>query len=106
MKTILDWTNAAIQKPGFSRTNTSQFSSQGLELDLQRIFDYISRYTPQDVDLNPEVRPFIPDLIPAIGDIDAFVKIDRPDARNDFLGQIILDEPAALQSDPAGILGS
>ena len=33
------------------------------------------RYTPQKVDLETKFRPFIPDYIPAVGDIDAFIKV-------------------------------
>ena len=33
------------------------------------------RYTPQKVDLETKFKPFIPDYIPAVGDIDAFIKV-------------------------------
>ncbi len=39
------------------------------------MFQYISRYTPQTVELDTKLRPFIPEYIPAIGDIDAFLKV-------------------------------
>lgn len=35
----------------------------------------IFRYTPQTIDLDYKLRPFIPDYIPAVGDIDAFLKV-------------------------------
>ena len=35
------------------------------------------RYTPQKVDLETKFKPFIPDYIPAVGDIDAFIKVSR-----------------------------
>ena len=35
----------------------------------------LARYTPQKVDLETKFRPFIPDYIPAVGDIDAFIKV-------------------------------
>jgi intraflagellar transport protein 46 len=41
-------------------------------------------------------------LIPAIGDIDAFIKLERPDTKADLIGLVLLDEPAAVQSDPSG----
>ncbi|VDK27853.1 unnamed protein product, partial [Anisakis simplex] len=44
------------------------------------------------------------DYIPAVGDIDAFIKIPRPDEVEDNLGLTVLDEPSAKQSDPT-ILG-
>jgi intraflagellar transport protein 46 len=48
------------------------------------------------------VKPFIPDYIPAIGDIDEFIKVPRPDGKPDQLGLGTLDEPAAKQSDSTG----
>lgn len=36
-----------------------------------------------------------------MGDIDAFIKVPRPDKKEEQLGKTILDEPAAQQSDPS-----
>ena len=55
---------------------------------------------PNDIELDTRLKPFIPDFIPAVGDIDAFVKIPPPDEKEDGLGLAVLDEPAARQSDP------
>ncbi len=41
------------------------------------------------------------DFIPAVGDIDAFIKVPRPDGTDEELGKKILDEPSAQQSDPS-----
>ena len=41
------------------------------------------------------------DYIPAVGDIDAFIKVPRPDSGQEDLGKKLLDEPAAQQSDPS-----
>ncbi|KAI6648460.1 Intraflagellar transport protein 46-like [Oopsacas minuta] len=68
--------------------------------DIKDLFIYISRYTPQIIDLEHKVKPFVPDYIPSVGDIDAFAKVPRPDGRQDTLGISVLDEPAANQSDP------
>ena len=44
-------------------------------------FNYIQclffnpRYTPQTIELEYKLKPFIPDFIPAVGDIDAFLKV-------------------------------
>jgi hypothetical protein len=59
------------------------------------------RYTPQNIELDYKLRPFIPDFIPAVGDIDAFLKIPRPDGKSDSIGLAVLDEPCAKQSEPA-----
>ncbi|KAK2099560.1 Intraflagellar transport protein 46 [Saguinus oedipus] len=58
------------------------------------------RYTPQLIDLDHKLKPFIPDFIPAVGDIDAFLKVPRPDGKPDNLGLLVLDEPSTKQSDP------
>ena len=42
---------------------------------MKELFQHISRYTPQTVELDTKLKPFIPEYIPAIGDIDAFLKV-------------------------------
>jgi intraflagellar transport protein 46 len=71
---------------------------------------FISRYQPQDIVLETKLKPFIPEYVPAIGDIDAFlkvyndlfetIKVPRPDGKEESLGLIVLDEPSSKQSDP------
>ena len=36
---------------------------------------FVCRYTPQNVELDYHFKPFIPDYIPSIGDVDAFLKV-------------------------------
>ena len=43
--------------------------------ELKELFQHITRYTPQTVELDTKLKPFIPEFIPAIGDIDAFLKV-------------------------------
>lgn len=76
-------------------------SAVGANDEIKELFTYIGWYRPQDVDLEPELKPFIPDYIPAVGDIDAFVKIPRPDGKSDTLGLTTVDEPGGKQSDPS-----
>ncbi|KAM4650548.1 intraflagellar transport protein 46 homolog isoform 2-T3 [Discoglossus pictus] len=68
--------------------------------EIKELFQYITRYTPQTIDLDQKLKPFIPDFIPAVGDIDAFLKVPRPDGKPDNLGLLCLDEPSTKQSDP------
>ncbi|XP_066507464.1 intraflagellar transport protein 46 homolog isoform X1 [Hoplias malabaricus] len=68
--------------------------------EIKELFQYITRYTPQTIELDHKLKPFIPDFIPAVGDIDAFLKVPRPDGKADGLGLLVLDEPCAKQSDP------
>lgn len=35
----------------------------------------VCRYTPQSIELEHSLKPFIPEYIPAVGDIDAFLKV-------------------------------
>mmetsp|Transcript_2973 Transcript_2973/g.4144 ORF Transcript_2973/g.4144 Transcript_2973/m.4144 type:complete len:374 (+) Transcript_2973:27-1148(+) len=68
--------------------------------EIQDLFDYIGRYKPNDIELETKLQPFIPDFIPAVGEIDPFIKVPPPDGKPDDLGLVLLDEPAAHQSDP------
>lgn len=68
--------------------------------EIKELFQYITRYSPQNIELNHKLKPFIPDFIPAVGDIDAFLKVPRPDGKPDNLGLLVLDEPCTKQSDP------
>jgi len=68
--------------------------------DIKELFAYITRYQVQLQDVDTRLKPFIPDFIPAVGDIDAMIKIGRPDNVDQGLGLEVLDEPCAAQSDP------
>lgn len=68
--------------------------------EINDLFQYIGRFTPNNIDLDTKLRPFVPDYLPAIGDIDPFLKVPRPDEKSDGLGLVVLDEPSAHQSDP------
>ena len=48
---------------------------------MKELFHYIVRYTPQTIELETRFKPFIPDYVPAVGDIDAFIKVRRPDGK-------------------------
>lgn len=80
--------------------NAADYEHLAVSSEIKELFQYITRYTPQNVDLEHRLKPFIPDFIPAVGDIDAFIKIPRHDGKPDSLGLTVLDEPCAKQSDP------
>jgi intraflagellar transport protein 46 len=67
---------------------------------VRAVFEHIAAYKPRDIELDTTLHPFVPDYIPSIGEIDAFLKVPRPDGKADGLGLTVLDEPAAQQSDP------
>lgn len=71
---------------------------------MQDLFGFITRYEPFAAELPAKLRPFVPDYIPAIGDLDPFVKIPRPDHEQDGLGLYVVDEPTIPQSNPAVVL--
>lgn len=57
-----------------------------MSAEIKDLFQYIGRYKVHDVDLDTSLRCFVPDYIPAVGDMDAFLKIPRPDDKPDELG--------------------
>ena len=68
--------------------------------ELASLFALISNFEPNPEELHVHWKPFIPPLQPAIGAIDAFIKVPRPDGELDDLGLTILDEPSISQSNP------
>ncbi|TPX30477.1 hypothetical protein SmJEL517_g05962 [Synchytrium microbalum] len=75
--------------------------SSTLSAELRILLGYISEYKIEDIELDVKLKPFIPEYLPAIGDIDPFIKIPCPDPqmqRN--LGLTVLDEPSIKQTDP------
>ncbi|XP_030287122.1 intraflagellar transport protein 46 homolog [Sparus aurata] len=78
----------------------ADYANLPVSTEIKELFQYITRYTPQSVELEHSLKPFIPDFIPAVGDIDAFLKVPRPDGKVDSLGLLVLDEPSVKQSDP------
>ncbi|XP_003229018.2 intraflagellar transport protein 46 homolog isoform X3 [Anolis carolinensis] len=80
--------------------NSADYDYLPVSLEVKELFQYIRRYSAQMIDLEHKLKPFIPDFIPAVGDIDAFLKVPRPDGKPDNLGLLVLDEPSTKQSDP------
>lgn len=78
----------------------ADFTHLPVTTEIQDLFQHITRYKPQQIELETKLKPFIPDYIPSVGDIDAFLKMPRPDGQQDRLGLTVLDEPCAKQSDP------
>ncbi|XP_068444173.1 intraflagellar transport protein 46 homolog isoform X2 [Clinocottus analis] len=78
----------------------ADYANLPVSTEIKELFQYITRYSPQLLELDHSLKPFIPDFIPAVGDIDAFLKVPRPDGKADGLGLLLLDEPSVKQSDP------
>ncbi|XP_010192406.1 PREDICTED: intraflagellar transport protein 46 homolog, partial [Mesitornis unicolor] len=80
--------------------NLTDYDYLPVSSEIKELFEYIKRYTPKTIEIEHKLQPFIPDFIPAVGDIDAFLKVPRPDGKPDNLGLLVLDEPSTKQSDP------
>lgn len=78
----------------------SEYEHLQVSKELKELFQHIRRYTPQTIELDTKLKPFIPEYIPAVGDIDAFLKTTLPDGKSETLGLNVLDEPWTKQSDP------
>lgn len=89
-----------IQRTLLGGYDPSDYDHLQIGDEVKDLFQYITRYTPQSISLETRMMPFIPDYVPAIGDIDAFLKVTHPDNKSDNLGLTLLDEPSTKQSDP------
>lgn len=58
--------------------------------EIKELFKYITRYQPEVKDLESQLRPFVPDYFPAVGEVDAYIKMPRPDNKEETLGLNIL----------------
>jgi intraflagellar transport protein 46 len=79
--------------------NPTQFANLPVSSEIKELFEYINRYKPQKIDLETKLKPFIPDYIPAVGEVDAFLKMPKPDGSKEDLGITVLDEPALNHED-------
>ena len=59
----------------------AEFASLPVSAEISELFQYITRYKPHNIELETKMRPFIPDYIPAVGEIDHFAKV-RPHGRH------------------------
>ena len=57
------------------------------------------RFTPIEVQLDTKLKPFIPSYLPSVGEVDAFLKVPRPDNAPEELGLTVMDEPTTKGVD-------
>lgn len=50
-------------------------SVAGQSVAAPTVLLFFPRYTPKPIEIEYKLQPFIPDFIPAVGDIDAFLKV-------------------------------
>jgi intraflagellar transport protein 46 len=81
--------------------NPDDYKGLNVSSEIEEVFQYISRYKPHTIELDASLKPFIPELIPSIGEVDASLKMPRPDGAPSGLGTVRLDEPTMNPSDPS-----
>jgi intraflagellar transport protein 46 len=60
---------------GLKGYDPSAFAHLPVSAEIKELFQHIARYTPHTIELRTELKCFIPDYIPAVGDIDPMVKV-------------------------------
>lgn len=55
--------------------DSTKYDSLNVSPEIKNLFSFITFYTPQMIEINTKLKPFIPDYIPAVGDVDAFIKV-------------------------------
>lgn len=85
-------------KGGYNSKDYAYLQGQ-VSNEVSELFESIDRYKAHDIELESTLKCFIPEYIPAIGEMDAFLKMGRPDGKGDDLGLRAIDEPSATQSD-------
>ena len=66
--------------------NPADFNNLQVSSEVKDLFEYIKRYKPQKIDLDTKLKPFIPDYIPAVGEVDACLKMPKSDGTKEDLG--------------------
>lgn len=52
-----------------------EYESLDAPPEVTALFSNILLYTPSSIELDYKLKPFIPEYIPTVGDIDAFIKV-------------------------------
>lgn len=79
------------------------FANLKVSKEVRDVFSHITAFKAKRFSVPTKLKSFIPEYVPAVGDIDAFLKIPRPDGKDEEmgLGWKELDEPSLKQTDPA-----
>lgn len=81
--------------------NPDNYKHLKVSSEIEEAFQFITRYKPHSIELDTALKPFVPEFVPSIGEVDAFLKMPRPDGQPCDLGNVQLDEPALNPSDPS-----
>ncbi len=71
---------------------TQELEQFNLDDETKEIFKYLKEFEPKEIQIETQIKPFIPDFIPAVGEVDAYLKLPKPDQRKEGLGLEKLDE--------------
>ena len=72
--------------------NAADYSNLNVSAEVKELFEYIGRYKPAKIDLETSFKPFIPEYMPCVGEVDAFIKMPKPDGVKEDFGITVLDE--------------
>lgn len=72
------------------QTSKEQEAKYPITTDLKNLFGLIEKFHAKRIEIKPFLQPFLIDYIPAIGDVDPFIKIPRPDDVSNVILLIIL----------------
>ena len=86
-------------KPVPGAYNPIEFANLPVSADVKELFEYIGRFKPQKIDLETKMKPFVPEFVPAVGEVDALIKMPRPDGQSEEFGITVLDEPCLNPED-------
>jgi intraflagellar transport protein 46 len=86
-------------RPLVGAYDPADYAGLQVSQDIKDLFNYITSFQPQKIDLDTKFKPFMPDYIPTVGEVDAQLKMTRPDTSEEFLGIDILDEPCLNPED-------
>eukprot|EP00163_Fabomonas_tropica_P031047 TRINITY_DN7252_c0_g1_i2.p1 TRINITY_DN7252_c0_g1~~TRINITY_DN7252_c0_g1_i2.p1 ORF type:complete len:370 (-),score=76.27 TRINITY_DN7252_c0_g1_i2:139-1248(-) len=79
--------------------NPDDYKHLQVSSEVSELFAKITHYKPLDIELPTNIDPFVPEFIPAVGDLDAFITVPRPDGRTDDVGVKVLREANPTQTD-------
>ena len=85
--------------PAEGSYDPSEYDHLPVDGEIKELFTYIMKYTPQTIDLDHKFKPFVPEYIPAVGDIDAFIRCTRPDNKQE-VGRIVHNLSMTNTSSP------
>lgn len=83
--------------------NAADYANLPVSQEVKDLFKYITRFRPTTVELDTKLKAFIPDYIPAVGEVDAFLKPSKPDNQQENLGLLTIDEPCLNQSKESSV---